>query len=302
MRTNLMSLDSEKRFEEFCQALLRDEFPLFQAFSAPDMGMDGYDPDSRTIFQVYFPEREPRKDKVAADLEKARAQPRACEKWILLLPKNPTPHFLQWIEKDQQALSSFAIAVWGKTEIGLLLRKHPDVRRAFFRTHADDVLDRLARGDKPSPGDASPGMEISTEDAVALRDAMEKLAEAEAAHKRRKAKGTDYQREFGEFKAHFELSKYDRLPREKFAEARRYLEVKKFARRGAERGEEERYHCIKGVKAIQKKLGISDSEYKRTLLDLAGKDSMAKMDNEELRRVFRHFQKLQGLASADSAV
>ncbi|MFZ0963429.1 MAG: hypothetical protein WAO35_21420 [Terriglobia bacterium] len=245
MRTNLLALDSEKRFEEFCQALLADEFPGFQAFSAPDMGMDGYHPDSRTIFQAYFPEREPRKDKIEADLGKARAQPRPCEKWVLLLPKNPTPAFRKWIEEKQVPLCSFAIHIWGKTEIDQILRNHPNVRKAFFRTHADDVLDRLAKGDKPSPGDAPSGMEISSEDAIVLSEAMKKNAEAEAAHKKRRPKGADYQREFGEFKAHFNLSKYDRLPKEKFAEARRYLEVKKFARRGAERGEEERYRCIK---------------------------------------------------------
>ncbi len=75
MAVNLMLLD-EKGFEEMCQALLGEEYPRFQAFSAPDLGMDGYDSDSRTVFQAYFPEREPRKDKILTDIEKAKAQGR----------------------------------------------------------------------------------------------------------------------------------------------------------------------------------------------------------------------------------
>ena len=209
---------------------------------------------------------------------------------------------MKWITEERQPVFSFVINVWGKTEIERVLRKHANVRKAFFRTHADDVMDRLAMGDKPKLGDAIQGEEISAEDAAVLREAMNKNAESEAAHKRRKAKGADYSREFGEFKAHFKLSSYDRLPKEKFAEARRYLEVKKFARRGGERGEEERYRCIKGVKVIAKKLGLSDSEYRRVLLDLTDRHSMAIMDNEDLRKVFKHFQALQGRASAGSAV
>ncbi len=51
-----------------------------------------------------------------------------------------------------------------------------------------------------------------------------------------------------------------------------------------------------------KKLGISDSEYRRILFDLTGEHSMANMDNEDLRKVFKHFQTLQGHVSAASAV
>jgi hypothetical protein len=43
VRVNLLALESEKKIEVFCQALLREEFGRFQAFSAQDLGMDGHD-------------------------------------------------------------------------------------------------------------------------------------------------------------------------------------------------------------------------------------------------------------------
>jgi hypothetical protein len=141
MPPNLLMLN-EKSFEELCQALLREEFPRFQAFSASDLGMDGYDSDSDTIFQCYFPEREPRKDKVAADLEKANRQASACKRWILLLPKNPTAPFARWLRTDQQACYPFALEVWGKTEILRILRKHPIVKAQYFPSDTE----RPARG------------------------------------------------------------------------------------------------------------------------------------------------------------
>jgi len=138
MRPNLTSLDRET-FEQLCQALLKEEYPKLQPFSAPDKGMDAYDPDSHTIFQFYFPERHPRKDKVLADLKKAAKEPRPRERWVLLLPKDPTPSFMDWIENLHYP---FEIAVWGNTEIERLLRKHPTVRKNSFPTDGDDNSSR----------------------------------------------------------------------------------------------------------------------------------------------------------------
>lgn len=160
MRPNLLMLD-EKSFEELCQALLHEEFPRFQAFSAPDLGMDGYDPDSGTLFQCYFPEREPRKDKVAADLEKAKRQPCTCKRWVLLLPKNPTALFDRWLRTDQQACCSFPLEVWGKTEILRVLRKHPKVKAEYFPSDMEKLVKEIARGKVPRAGDAASGQEIS---------------------------------------------------------------------------------------------------------------------------------------------
>lgn len=298
MMPNLLMLN-EKSFEELCQALLREEFPRFQAFSAPDLGMDGYDSDSCTIFQCYFPEREPRKDKVAEDLEKAKRQASACKKWVLLLPKNPTAPFARWLKTDQQACCPFPLEVWGKTEILRILRKHPKVKGQYFSNETEKLVKEIARGKVPRAGDAMPGEEISAVEAAELRQIMKKTAEEEAEREGgRKPRDRDYSREFGEFKAHYNLSAYDRLPREKFAEGRRYLEIKLFAGHNKETRSQERYRCIKGVKAIQRKLGIPETHYREILVQLIGKESLAIMDNEELRKVFRHFQQLQGEGEA----
>ncbi len=298
MTPNLLLLN-EKSFEELCQALLREEFPSFQAFSAPDLGMDGYDTDSCTIFQCYFPEREPRKGKVAEDLEKAKRQGSTCKRWVLLLPKNPTAPFARWLKTDQQACCPFPLEVWGKTEILRILRKHPKVKALYLQSDTEKLAREIARGKVPRAGDAGPGEEISAEEAAELRQIVTRTAEEEAEREGgRKPRHRDYSREFGEFKAHYNLSAYDRLPREKFAEARRYLERKLFAGHNKETRSQERYRCIKGVKAIQRKLGIRESDYREILVQLTGKDSLAIMDNEGLRKVFRHFQQLQGEAEA----
>lgn len=298
MTPNLLLL-SDKSFEELCQNLLREEFPRFQAFSAPDLGMDGYDPDSGTIFQCYFPEREPRKDKVMEDIQKAKHHDSACKKWVLLLPKNPTAFFARWLKTDQQADCIFPLEVWGKTEILRILRKHPKVSEAYFPSETRKLVKQIAKGKIPQAGDAAPGDEISADDAAALSQIMKKTAEEGARREGgRNLKARDYSREFGEFNAHFNLSTYDRLPREKFAEARRYLEIKLFAGRNQETLSQERYRCIKGVKAICRRIALSENRYREILIGLTGKRSMAIMENDEIRKVFKHFQRLQGEAEA----
>jgi hypothetical protein len=189
--------------------------------------------------------------------------------------------------------------VWGKTEILRILRNHPKVKDHYFPSETQKLVQEIAKGKIPRAGDATPGEEISAEEAAELRQIMTKTAEEQAEREgRRRPKGRDYSREFGEFKAHYNLSAYDRLPEEKFAEARRYLEIKRFAGHNKETRSQERFRCIKGVKAIQRKLAIPDTHYRETLLQLTGKGSLAVMDNGELRKVFRHFQQLQGEAEA----
>jgi hypothetical protein len=296
MRVNLLALESEKKFEEFCQALLKEEFQRFQAFSAPDLGMDGYDSDSETIFQVYFPEQAPRRDKICSDLDKAKGNSWACKRWVLLLPKNPTPQFLQWFYRDQQPSFPFKLEVWGKTEILALLLKHLGVKEAYFPSELREELRRLGKGKRPGTGDANPGEEISPEEAAALHQLITELVEEEATRKRRKPRPADFGREYGEFNAYFHLSSYDRLPSSGFLEARRYLEKKQYGRRRSDRQEVERHRYISGIKAIQSKLKIRDQQYRGILLEITGKSSTTQMDIEELDRVFKRFRYLQGLA------
>jgi hypothetical protein len=298
MSINLLALESEKKFEEFCQALLKEEFERFQAFSAPDLGMDGYDSDSETIFQVYFPEQAPRRDKARNDLEKAKGNSWPCKRWVLLAPKNPTPDFLQWFYRDQQPAYSFKLEVWGKAEILALLRKHRAVKEAYFPSELREELGRLAKGKRPASGDANPGEEISPEESAALRQVITELVEEEATRKRRKPRQADFSREYGEFNSHFHLSSYDRLPSTKFLEAHRYLEKKHYGRRRSDRQEVSRRRCVNGIKAIQSKLKIGDRQYREILVEITGKNSTTEMDVDELERVFKQFRHLQGLAEA----
>jgi hypothetical protein len=303
MGVDLTKADSEKRFEEMCQALLAEEFARFQAFSPPDLGMDGFDSDSGTIFQAYFPDREPRRDKIRDDLEKAKRQGDACRRWVLLLPKNPTPGLSKWLKEEEQPSCLFPIEVWGKTKLHGLLAKHKRVRDFYFPTDLRKELERLAKGLKPGVGDAAPGLEISAEQAEEIREMIEKLAEDEAKRKKRKRRDFDFHREYGEFNAHFKLSFYRRLPREKMNEARRHLETKMHARRGYEPVRLKRNRLVGGIKGIAKALGMGETRYRQVLPELTGKRSTTEMDMKELERVFEHFKQLQGLEEArrDSA-
>lgn len=298
MRPNLLITLNEKSFEEMCQALLSEECPRFQAFSAPDLGMDGYDSDSETVFQCYFPEREPRKDKVLADLEKASRHSYSCKRWVLLIPKNPSAPFARWLEERRQGSLPFAIEVWGLTEINRLLRKHPGVRSQYFPTDTETLVRKITKGELPRAGDATPGKEISAEEAAELYKIVGDAAREEAERRKRKPQEWDYKQLFHQFNKKFNLSSYDRLPKSKFAEGRRYLDQTLYGRRKGDTRRQERFRCIKGVKAIQKILRIPDVRYRETLAKLTGKDSMATMDNEQLRKVFKHFQGLQGQAEA----
>ncbi len=293
---NLLALDSSK-FEKLCQALLLDEYPRFQSYSPPDWGMDGYESDSGTIFQAYFPERSPRKDKIHDDLMKARQHGQHFQHWVLLLPKNPSAALCHWLETEEKLLCRFTIDVWGHTKIMALLRKHKNIREEFFPT---EERHRIPKGKKPQPGDAEPGGEISADAAAELQQLIIKIAEEEARRKKRRPDKRDYAREYGEFNAHFNLSAYDRLPVAKLAEARVYFERKLYGRRRADTAAIERHRYVSGIKAIQAKLKISDARYREMLVDLTGKTSTTSMELEELVRVLAHFRQLDGITQVQS--
>ena len=299
MSVNLSSLESPAVFERFCQALLAKRFSRFQAFSQPDLGMDGYDSDSGTVFQVYFPERSPRKDKIAADLSKAQHHSWPCTHWVLLIPKNPTPDLLTWLQKKQKSLP-FTVEIWGQTSICKMLEDYSALRDEYFPTELKKELRRLAKGKRPKHGDATTEPTITPTQAAEIKQQIEKLAEESAARKKRKATGADYMREYGEFKSYFSLSSYDRLPASNFFKACEYLERKLYGRRSADTNAQERHRYVGGIKGIQKKLGISDSKYRSLLVQFAGVSSTTRMELKDLKRVFENFKQMQGEADAQS--
>jgi hypothetical protein len=300
MAVNLMLLD-EKRFEEMCQALLDEELDRFQAYSAPDWGMDGYDPDTGTVYQSYFPEKQPRRDKIREDLEKAKRQGDGCKGWVLMIPKNPTPDFLKWVRDEMQPSYRFSIEVWGKTKITALLRKHKDVLEQFLPSEWKKELRGIAKGKGPREGDAGSGLEITLEEREELQDMIEKLAEEAARRKKRKPIRRDFEAEYGEFNANFTLSSYGRLPREKMGEARKYLNDKLYARREREPVRLKKHRMVGGIKGIKAKLGMGDARYRSILLELTGRRSTTEMDMKEVERVFEHFKELQRLEEARGA-
>jgi len=94
---DLLELKTGERFENFCKALMTEYCGRFQAFSAPDSGVDGYDEDTGTVFQFYFPERAPRKDKIVRDIQKILSSQSRPNAWVLLIPKDPSPVQRSWV-------------------------------------------------------------------------------------------------------------------------------------------------------------------------------------------------------------
>ena len=291
---NLLELREGSRFESFCKALLVEKFLRFQAFSPPDGAIDGYDEDSETVFQFYFPEQAPRKDKIVGDIQKVLSSGGRFKAWVLILPKDPSPTQTKWV---QGAFSGTSIqaAIWGKTRIEQLLRDYPAVRDAFFPTEVKKAIRRLAKGKKPCAGDAEDWQAIDAEESVELRELMERVAEESAKRKHREVSSVDFSREYGEFNSHFRLSSYDRLNRNLMGDARQYLEQKFYARRQGESKSAQRKRRIDGIHGIKHAMQIAEEEYRRELMMVAGTDSLRGMNSEQLESVFQHLKRRQRL-------
>jgi hypothetical protein len=297
---NLLELREGSRFESFCKALLIEKFARFQAFSPPDGGVDGYDEDSETVFQFYFPEQAPRKNKIVTDIQKVLRSGGHFKAWILILPKDPSPTQAKWV---QAAFSGTSIqaAIWGKTQIEKLLRDCPAVRDAFFPSEVKRTIRSFAKGKKPCVGDTEEWQSISAEEREELRELMDRLAEGSAQRKRREVVSRDFSLEYGEFNSHFRLSSYDRLNRNLMGDARQYLEQKLYARRQGESKLAQRKRRIDGIHGIRQALRISEVEYRQGLMMAAGADSLIVMSLEQLERVFQHFKNRQRLHESQRA-
>lgn len=296
---NLLELKTGERFENFCKALLTAYCARFQAFSAPDSGVDGYDEDTETVFQFYFPERAPRKDKIVRDIQKILSSKSRPKAWVLLIPKDPSPAQKSWVETGLKD-SLIRGDIWGAAKIGQILRAYPRVREEFFPTEIRRELRRLAKGEKPRPGDADGLQAISSDESEELRQLMAGLAEESAARKRRKPVSADYSRERGEFKSYFKLSSYDRLSKAEMGAARRYLQQKLLARRNGETKSQTRQRYLDGIHAIASKLHLSKPEYRGELNAITGCTSLSDMDMDQLALVFKEFRKRQGVLEAQS--
>ena len=289
---NLLELRVGERFESFCKALLTEHFARFQAFSAPDSGMDGYDADTETVFQFYFPERAPRKDKIVRDIQKILGSSSRPKAWVLIIPKDPSPPQISWVETALRE-SSIRGEIWGATKIDQLLRVYPKVREEFFPTEIRRELRRLARGKKPCAGDADGLQVISSDESEELRQLITRLVEESATRTRRKPMPADYSREYAEFTSHFKLSAYDRLNKAEMGAARRYLEQKFLARRKGETVVQTRQRHLDGIHAIANKLHLSKTEYRAELNAITGCTSLREMNIDQLACVFREFRKKQ---------
>ena len=86
-----------QRFHELCRDLMSAEYPRFQSYdgSGGDEGIDGYDPESETLFQFHYPRRGLRKDKLMKYLEQAKRHP--IRRWVLVTSQDPTVGLSRWL-------------------------------------------------------------------------------------------------------------------------------------------------------------------------------------------------------------
>ena len=80
MTLDLDFLKYPQRFHELCRDLMSAEYPRFQSYdgSGGDEGIDGYDPESETLFQFHYPRRGLRKDKLMKYLEAGEKTPHSA--------------------------------------------------------------------------------------------------------------------------------------------------------------------------------------------------------------------------------
>jgi hypothetical protein len=139
MVVDLDFLKYPQRFHELCRDLMSAENPRFQSFdgSGGDEGIDGYEPESGTLFQFHFPKRGLRKDKLAKYLEQAKRHP--IRRWVLVTSQDPTVHVNRWLDSVKREYK-FEIQVWGPATVYRLIGKHRDIATRYF-----------ARGGQPIP-------------------------------------------------------------------------------------------------------------------------------------------------------
>ena len=174
------------------------------------------------------------------------------------------------------------------------------MQEQFFPTEVQKIVRKLAKGKKPCVGDSEAWLAVSAEDAEELRRSILYLAEASAQRKLLKRAINHYSREFGEFNAHFSLSSYDKLPKAKMGDARRYLEQKLHARRSGETQQQKRKRYRGGIRAISTKLGLSDSTYRQVLRSVTGFSSLTDLSLAQLEQAFREFRKMQDAHDSDT--
>jgi hypothetical protein len=128
---DLEFLKYPQRFHELCRDLMSAEYPRYQGYegSGGDEGIDGYEPESGTLFQFHYPRRGLRKEKLAKYLEQAKRHP--ITRWVLVTSQDLTVRQSRWLESVKPECK-FEIQVWGPATVYGLIEKHRDIATRYF--------------------------------------------------------------------------------------------------------------------------------------------------------------------------
>jgi hypothetical protein len=138
VHADLDLLKYPQRFHELCRDLLSAEYPRFQSFdgSGGDEGMDGYEPESGTLFQFHYPKRGLRRDKLAKYLEQAKRH--RIRRWVLVTSQDLTVRLSRWLD-SMKPECNFEIEVWGPATVYRLIEKNRAIATMYFAPVAQSI-------------------------------------------------------------------------------------------------------------------------------------------------------------------
>ena len=308
-RIDFRRIETPTEFQQLCERLLARMFPQFHPVSQAggDAGVDAFAMSGDQYFQFTHTHGNVPIRKVRTDLEKVR-QFQGLKKWYFLCSQALSINTWRYIEA-QKAACSFEIVIWDGAVLKELLSQHPDLVDEFFPEYAmkayegtqnirkdisglKEAITRV-RKKPPKPGDAPDGLEMDANEKQDIYDLVMQLAEEEARRRHRKDPGPYIAGEWRQFNKRYDLSSYDRLPKDKFEDAIGRLRQILFARRN----NEPKYLTVerfrKGIYGIANALRWSEEQRRGFYYNLTGKDHLGQMSRQEIQKVYQAMRRLQ---------
>ncbi len=306
---NLQTLNDEK-FAGVCHALLFEVHGLSYrpvAGEGGDSGIDGFVDDYGIIYQFKFFKARPRPASFLKDIDKVAHLPN-LKQWILLLPEDPTLKLHHLIDAEKVS-RPFSVEALGRTWMLSMLEKHKHIKERFFPEVAKEAsvqkvihlseakakkqerilreLKREVRSKRPIKVSVEkPSDSLTAEHRRLIKDEMAKIEEATK-------KRHSFSRLCSNLKNKYGVDNWYLISDSCFPEIMEWLRRYYFGTRENYRAPGNiRKELIGVIKSQQKRLDLSDKQYRMVLSRLTGKTSCTQMDNDELRGVRDYFNGL----------
>jgi hypothetical protein len=305
-------IETPTEFQQLCERLLARIFPEFHPVNQAggDAGVDGFATWGDQYFQYTHTQGNIPIQKLRTDLEKVKRM-QGLKKWYFLCSRPLSINTWRHIEA-QKTDCTFEILIWDGAVLAEKLANHSDLVDEFFPEYAKKAYEGTeairedinqlkkvvtrAKKRPPRSGDAPEGFEVDENEKQDIRDLVLQSAEYEAKRRHSKDPGPYIRDEWRQFNSKYNLSSYDRLPKEKFEDAIGHLKRKVFAKRN----NEPKYMTIererKGIYGIATSLHWSEEQRREFYFAQAGKDRLSKMSRHEIHKVFEAMRRVQDAA------